>query len=580
MQLPIMTYNFNIISVFKFQILISFNYNKKEYFIHFFEQNLTVFSDDKTHTEIFGIKNCSLNNFIKNNKNQSYYFIMKSDVNFNLISQLLNSNKKKYAFFDYKNPQLFTSFKGILENYKNQCDVIYKEINSLILFSSNTKIPILNLCEMKTSEILDTLFYNYSRKIFLNFITENTIHDKTNDFFIKKSFLNCYSALIEIPNTLILAILAENLILEDLILENKLFIAEMNIFKKIANLILNNNDVTSEKLLKNFENWIKKDLKLILNSVKEYLNLLQKKYIYKIINQIEKLGGVVLFFNKNLMLIETSKKDFSGCIEFLKYINRSINLTKGFEKIKFGIINIYEKFVIADEFHSFFVLPDNERSIEKDIELINEKENINTLSINNEKTIEESRIFTTGENKIPIDFLILFFSQKLSNDYFYDLLLHKKYKDIKSINLMLKVYETITNIDSLRSSCYEKLEINEFAIKEYEILKFEIYCKNCKFEGIANINLEDISNCYKCLEKHDKNIIDDKIIQIFKERIYNSDLICEKCNKNCDRKLKSKCICGGELQRKYSLENILNIYDYIKDENKKEKMKILLDNYF
>ncbi|KAM0677458.1 DNA polymerase epsilon catalytic subunit [Binucleata daphniae] len=539
------TNDFDVTNSLNIFCILTLEFSGHKYFICKTKNESFVVTDSKNTSENIEtgttFVNASIYNYIKQIKEtNTIYFIPRNSAD--LIAFFIKTNKTYVALENNQQAGL-NSFKAIIKEYITAVQRYYNKSLCLIETSTKFNIPLINLSKMSAYDFIDFLYYKELKKQNLQNISKQTqIYDFLDNFYIEKGYFQNFCVTLEIKNSMINAILNDDL-LQTFDNDN---INNNSVCERIASLrrIVRNlkskyfaENYYIENVIDCFDAWTK--TRLVDCEIKNCLIYLQKIYLSNVMNDLKKYGAKIIQYNNEFVMIETMKTTKKSCEEYSKFV---------FENVKsreIKILNVFRKIAIVDVFNIYYLL-DNTKQNE----------------------ITKDEIFTNNEKGIPSDFLLLFFSNKMTNRFFYDLI-SQKYKNKEVIINMLNLFETYQNIDKLRSSCYDVMKINLFIMTEAITYKLNVCCKNCNFDGSLFVNKDDISVCLKCLENHASEVLDDLFCKMIYQEYNRKEYVCNECSITKVYIVTTKCKCGGTYTKKINIDKINTLRKHIQNKDKK-----------
>ncbi|KAK6090615.1 hypothetical protein P3W45_000338 [Vairimorpha bombi] len=520
-----------------YTILSTFNYSKS--IIYVFSKNEEYFFvSDIDHPKIMKGK---IKDFLLEKVN-NLIVLNKFDKNLDILKNVCSD----YVIIldEVRIKKKLSTFNELLEINKMLHKDINKKICDKLDLSAYTGVPIGNV-DIDYTSLLDYLYYKLITKS--QGLVFPSGPESIRIFNIEKYFPGYYKAYtiqFECLGSLILSILEYESILDD-----PIGFSEVNRldFKIIHQMIKNifydhsKNVKGASLLLNRLEKWLRIHSQFISTELKDLINLLHQRFLFKIVAELRKLEINVIYVSSNIFCISSDKYTREGSDEIFDYVCRKISEVDGYAFLVCKKLRVFEKLLLINPSTYFYK--------------------------------KDSDYFCVSDIKVPVEYIKKYFAEDLlDSKYIYDLITKV---DIEVSELMIDSLEIRSDVsDSTVSNCKKLLNIDEYTKKEKES-EMLIICR-CGVENIMR------TRCIKCLYKFTREEVNEVVKKYFNIIInleLGDDTYCDKCMAMNEKKLSINCKCGGFYKKKSYKKNIEDLLRKCRSERMKEEYVKILEFY-
>lgn len=405
---------------------------------------------------------------------------------------------------------------------RRQCDLqlrMREKYHQVLDVSSLFKLPILNVDD----DVLDLVYYKEMHGadtlcVPSGQFVQNVIRDET----YRSGYYPTYSVQIECVGSLLLAIIEYSCFIGDNSLfdgvKQREFVVLREFLKRLLVSSLQNNQGASF-LIKKVTLWLKKESRFISSSLRAVLNILQQKYLINLVAKLKELQCKVVMVSKELIIIDTSKKDLEGCNLYHEYLKNKVAGIPGYELLRLRLVRRFEKLGFVDPSTYFYV--------------------------------EDGEILSFSDVEMPLSFFGLYFGDsEISNDQVYGLVTKV---GVVQARLLLRLLSYKRDVHGLASNCYKLIKASGFEENKAHQLNLTVFCRNCGIENLIR------KKCLKCYAQIDKTRIEDECVAYLRHLWslqIGGDRYCNACGTGEERKLKDYCRCGGQFVLKDCTDEI------------------------
>lgn len=527
-------------------IILSFQFDNTNFYIHTSEDNSTIFTENRQYSSNPRLVISTFTSYMKKIRiKDSLFFLGENDKNKETISSYLLRNDGIIVFTNIKQPKIFAGINTIIDEYHSQAMLIQEKIVRDNKMSEYLNIPFVNLFEMDNYKLLDHLMLRQSKG--KDSLYKKTIkYSNLKTYGYKKGFYDNCSLEVQVSGLCLSAILNNEEISNGLG-EFKPPIDFSAIKDMCKDLLYNHNlngkdgnvDTKFSDLFGCLNYWIKEKCQFLTKECKSYFTFIHSRALNLFLNTIIEFGCDVVHFNREIIIINTGKKTKNSCLTYFDFLSKSLSEIKLFSNVQMKLTKLYTKLAVVDLSNQFFIL-------------------------SNEKDSADNTVFSNSNVRLVKNYLNLFFSGSINDEYFYNLIFTRKYKNVEAVETMLNIYETVKNVEILRDSCYYALGLNPFEQKNDLSCVIECFCQQCGFEN--NVFSKEATGCKKCTEQIDQDAIDSKVFgsikQVLKENMYR----CGRCEEIVDALASLACKCGGFFCVYYDKVQVNILMGYLKNE--------------
>ena len=301
----------------------------------------------------------------------------------------------------------------------------------------------------------------------------------------------------------------------------------------------------AEILLKEAPAWMKGGSFLISKKLLETITVLHNKYISGLINEMKQMQIKVIGVSKELILIDTGKRDIAGVEEYIEYVKKKVRGIGGYELVRLRVLRIFSRLGFIDFDNCFYkeVSQSGTKLISQSGNKLISPSGTKLISQSGNKLIDEQVSKGRADAEVPLEFLELYFGDlEINNEQIYDLI-----TDLtdKSAKILLRLLSYKRDTHGLASNCYKLLRISEFTTEEKFRPGIPVFCPGCGFENLMR------RKCLKCHSVLENSVLE-KVAEGYLAYLWDcqrsSERHCVHCNQACEKRLRDYCRCGGRFE--------------------------------
>lgn len=400
------------------------------------------------------------------------------------------------------------------------------QYQQLLDISELFKIPLLNVDE----NVLELIYYKeLYRAGVLCAPAEGFIPSILKDETYKPGYYPTHAVELECTGSQLLAVIEHAMLVGDGSSFDGLcrqdFFVLRELLKRLLVASLHHNSGAAA-LLKGATRWLRKDSALIPGDVREILNVLQQKYLIGLAAKIKELQCRIISMSRELMIIDTGKKDAEGCELYIAYIRAKVSAMPGYELLKLRLVRRFERLALVDPANYFYV--------------------------------ENGALACFSPISIPKLFLDIYFSDAdITNEQVYGIVSRI---ELASAKMLLRLLSYKRDTHGLASNCYKLLRVSEFDDEKEHQLNLTVFCRHCGLENLIR------KKCLKCYAEIDKASLEAECTAYLRHLWalqIGGDRYCSVCRACEEKKLKEYCRCGGKFEMRDYREEIAGLKAFV-----------------